>query len=50
MKAENYLFKHLTSRGTFCLGLLISKPGEGTIVGAITFRNFLVQVLHRCML
>lgn len=42
MKAENYLFEHPENRRTFCLGLFMSKPGEGTLVGAITFRNFLV--------
>ena len=40
----NYLFMHTGEAGAYCLGVF-DNGGSGTLLGGISFRNILVQVI-----
>jgi hypothetical protein len=40
----NYLFMHTGEAGAYCLGVF-DNGASGTLLGGISFRNILVQVL-----
>ncbi len=40
----NYLFMHSMEKGAYCIGVF-DNGAAGTLLGGITFRNILVQVM-----